>query len=80
MREQDGGGIGRYGVHLSSQIHQGYIFRHRSACRIPAECGQEYLTSGKEYIEPRKTWQDEGTRGKNRSVSRTGPALGGWEN
>ena len=55
MREQDGGGIGRYGVHLSSQIHQGYIFRHRSACRIPAECGQEYLTSGKEYIEPCKT-------------------------
>ena len=25
-----------------------------SACRTPAETRQEYLTSGKEYIEPRK--------------------------
>ena len=25
-------------------------------CRTPAESGQEYLTSGKEHIEPRKTW------------------------
>ena len=33
--------------------------------------GQEYLTSGKEYVEPRKTQYDEGTRGKSRSVSRT---------
>ena len=32
--------------------------------------------SGKEYIDLGKTWQDEGTRGKNRSVRRTGPALG----
>ena len=51
-----------------------------SACRTPAESGQEYLTSGKEYIEPCKTGLDEGIRGKNRSVSRTGPALGGWGN
>ena len=32
-------------------------------------------------IEPHKTWQDEGTRGKNRSDSRTGPTLdelGNW--
>jgi len=31
----------------------GYIkntFKHRSACRTPAESCQEYLTSGKEYI------------------------------
>ena len=26
-----------------------YTFRQRSACRIPAESRQEYLTSGKEY-------------------------------
>ena len=33
----------------------GYIRNtHSSACRITAESGQEYLTSGKEYIEPRK--------------------------
>ena len=37
-------------------IHQEYTFRHRSACRTPAESGQEYLTGGKEYIEPCKTW------------------------
>ena len=56
----------------------GIIFRHRSAFRTPAESGQEYLTSGKEYIVPRKTQYDEETSGKNRSVSRTGPALSGW--
>ena len=49
-REQDGGGVGGRGVHLSPQIHQEYTFRHISACRTPAESGQEYLTSGKEYI------------------------------
>ena len=31
--EQDGGRVGRYGVHLSPQIHQGYTFRPKSACR-----------------------------------------------
>ena len=77
--EQDGRGIGGHGVHLSPWIKQEHTFRHRSASR-PAESGQEYLTSGKEYIEPRKTREDEGTRGKNRSVSRTGPALSGWGN
>ena len=53
--EQDGGGVGGREVHLSSRIHQEYTFRHRSACRTPAENGQEYLTSGKEYIELHKT-------------------------
>ena len=80
MREQDGGGVGRCGVHLSPQKHQGYTFRHRSACRIPAESGQEFLTSVKGYTEPCKTREDEGIRGENRSVSRTGPALSGWGN
>ena len=64
-------------MHLSPWIHQEYTFRRRSACRTPAESRQEYLTSRKEYIEPRKTQQDEGTRGGNRSVTRTVPALGG---
>ena len=54
--QQDGGGVGGHGVHLSPWIHQEYTFIHRSACRPPAENGQEYLTSGKKYIEPRKTW------------------------
>ena len=48
------------GVHLSPGIHQEYTFRHRSACRTPAESRQEYLTTSKEYIEPCKTrWDKE---------------------
>ena len=27
-----------------------------SACKTPAGSRQDYLTSGKEYIEPGKTW------------------------
>ena len=80
MREQDGGGAGGCGVHLSPRIYQEHTFRHRSAHITPVESRQEYMTSGKEYIEPHKTQEDEGTRGKNRSVSRTGPALSGWGN
>ena len=79
-REQDGRGVGGHEVHLSPQMHQEYTFRHRSACRTPAESGQECLTSGKEYTEPHKSRQDEGTRGKNRSVSRNGLALSRWGN
>ena len=45
--EQDGGGVGRCGVHLFPRIHEEYIFRHRSASRTPAESRQEYLTRGK---------------------------------
>jgi len=37
--EQDGAGVGGCGVHLSAWIHQEYTFRHRSACRTPAESG-----------------------------------------
>ena len=46
--EQYGRGVGGHGVHLSPRIHQEYTFRHRSACRTPAESRQEYLDSGKE--------------------------------
>ena len=49
--EQDGRGVGGCGIHLSTEIHQEYTFRHRSACIKPAESGQEYLTSRKEYID-----------------------------
>ena len=48
-----------------------------SACRTPAESGQEYLTSGKEYTEPCNTTKE---GGGNRSLSRPGPALGRWGN
>ena len=54
LGEQDSG-VGGRGVHLSPQIHQEYTFRHRSACRTPAESRQEYLTSGKAHIEPPQT-------------------------
>ena len=54
-REQDGGGVGGRGVYLSPHIYQEYTFKQRNACSTPAESGQEYLTSGKEYIEPHKT-------------------------
>ena len=54
-RKQDGGGVSERGVHLSPWIHQEYTFRHRCACQTPAESRQEYLTSRKEYIEPRKS-------------------------
>ena len=51
LREQAGRGVSGC-EHLSTQIHQIYTFRHRSACRTPAESGQEYLTSEKD---PHKT-------------------------
>ena len=54
-REQDHGGVGGHGVHLSPRIHQEYIFRHRIACITLGENGQEYLTRGKEYTEPHTT-------------------------
>ena len=37
FREQDGGGAGGHGVHLSTWIHQEYTLRQRSACRTPSE-------------------------------------------
>ena len=78
--EQDGGRIGGHGVHLSPWIHQKYTLRPRSACRTPAESWQEYLTSGKEYMEHRKTREEKRTSGKNRSVCRTRTELSGGEN
>ena len=57
LEELDGRRKGGRGVHQSTpQIHQKYTFRHRIARTIEAESGQEYLTSGKEYTEPSKTW------------------------
>ena len=53
--EQDGGGVGEHGVHLSPWVHQEYTVRHRRSCRTPAESRQEYLSTGKEYTEPCET-------------------------
>ena len=80
IQEEDGREIGGHGARLSPWIHQEYTFGNRSAGRTPAERRQEYLTSGKEYTEPGKSWWDEGTRAKDRSVSRTRTALSGWGN
>jgi len=57
LKGTEGRGVGGCGVHLSLWIYQEYTFTHRSACRTPAKRGQEYLTTGKEYIEPCKTHQ-----------------------
>ena len=62
--------------YISPQIHQECTFRHRSACRTPAESGQKYVTSGKEYVEPCKLGRMKKVGRGNGSVSRTGPALG----
>ena len=53
--EQDGGGVGGCGEHLSPRIYQEHTLRHRSACRTPAEGWQEHLSGGRKYTEPRKT-------------------------
>ena len=62
---------------ISSRIQQEYTFRHRTACRTPAERGQEYLTSRKEYIDPHKTRSGKGTKEKNKSVSSVDLPLAG---
>ena len=43
-------GVGGCGTHLSPRIYQEYTFRHRSACRTPAESRHEYPTNRKECI------------------------------
>ena len=58
--EQDGGGVGGCGVHLSPRIHQEHSFRHKSACRTPAESRQEYLASRTWH----KTWRTKELWGK----------------
>ena len=72
--------LGRHGVYLSPWIYQEYTFRHRRTFRKPAERQQEYLTRGKEYIQPHKTGRTKELGEKTRSASRTGPALSGWGN
>ena len=57
-------GVGRWGV-LLSRDHQEYIFRCKESHGATAESGQESLNTGKEYIDPRKTRQDEGRKGKS---------------
>ena len=58
----------------ASGIHR----QHRSACRTLTESRQECLTSGKEYIEPHKIQQDEGTRGETEVlVGLDLPSVGG---
>ena len=62
--EQDGGGVGEHGVHLSPWVHQEYTVRHRRSCRTPAESRQESMTTRKEYIDPHKTQKNERRKGK----------------
>ena len=41
--------------YISPWKHQEYTLKHRRVIRTLLESREEYLTSGKEYIEPRKT-------------------------
>ena len=52
--------------YISPLMHQEYTFRHRSFCRTPADSRQESLTTGKEYIDPCKIWQNKWRRRKAR--------------
>ena len=79
-------GVGGCGLHFSPRIYQEYIFRHRSACRIPAESGQEYMTSRKECIDPRKiqgqalSLYSGSTGSKILDYQRTNPKISNTEN
>ena len=48
---------------LSSHIHQEYTFKQRRSCRTPAE----YLTTGKEYMEPHNSVGQRKEGGKEES-------------
>ena len=75
--EQDGRGVGGREVHLSSWTHQEYTFRHRSACRTPAERGQEYLSRGKEYMSRGKEYTEPRKLKRRKELGRkTGVLLG----
>ena len=66
--------------YISPRIHQEYTFRHRSACRTPAESGQESLTSVKNIQTHAKLSRMKELEGKTGVLVRTGPALSGWGN
>lgn len=53
--EQDGGVGEMWGTSLSIDT-RGIHLSDRSASRTPVQSWQEYLTKGKEYIEPCKAW------------------------
>ena len=59
----------------------GYIRNTPSDTEVHAEHQLRVpVCRGKEYIDPCKTQENERTRGKNRSESRTRYALGRWGN
>ena len=75
---------------VEEQVYMEYISLHGYIRNTPSDTevhSEHQLRAdrstspvGKEYIESCKTLQDKGTRGKNKSVSRTGPALSGQGN
>ena len=68
---QDGRGVGGCGEHLSPRIHHEYTFRHRSACRTPAESGQGYLTR-------EKNMENQAKRGRIKELGEKSGVLVGW--
>ena len=67
-------------MYLFPWVPQEYTFRHRSACRTPAESGQESLTSVKNIQTHAKLSRMKELEGKTGVLVRTGPALSGWGN
>ena len=69
-----------HGAHLSPRIHQ----EHNSDTEVHTECQLRRAGGPDQWKrsvgQPTQNSVVEGTRGKNRSVSRTGPALSRWGN
>ena len=82
-REQNGGGEGRCGIHLPPWVHQRYTFRHKrhAQYQLRMERNTSPMEKNTEYHTKLGRTEELGGGGRrNRSVSRTGPALGGWGN
>ena len=62
---------------LSTEMHQEYTFRHGSSHRTPAKSEKKSMTTGKEYIDPHKTWSDKGRRRKRVELAGLDLHLGG---
>ena len=60
-------------------MHQEYTFRHRSACRTPAESVQEYPTTRKEYRPPEKNIENHAKLGRTKELGGETGVLVGWD-
>ena len=77
--EQDGGGVGGHGVHLSTDTSGMHLQTQKCMQKISWEW-TEVPDQWKIIYRTMQNLVGWGTRGKNRSVNRTGPALSRWGN